>query len=94
MKILKTSKLPPPIPPKIFRGKCYHCGCEVEAPEDEVKYYPMDKDAENEPWPIVKCPTNGCGRDIIMELITVRNPVTVPDFMIKNIVGMLGDTKR
>lgn len=36
MKILKPGTLPESPPPRIFRGTCSKCGCEVECEEKEV----------------------------------------------------------
>ena len=59
MKIIKSGKIPPPLPPKTFRGKCYNCNGVVEYSEAELNEE-LNEESKYSRCKIAECPTYGC----------------------------------
>ena len=61
MDILKVGKLPGN---ENFRGKCTHCGCEVQCTKAETR---ASRDERDHGILFVDCPTEGCLKAISVE---------------------------
>lgn len=68
MKILKPGTLPQP---KVYRGTCKNCRCEIECSEHEIhlNHYAAPVDDI-----FARCPTQGCGTKIELKEYITRSP--------------------
>ena len=65
MKIIRKGILPKD---RLYNGTCNNCGCQVEAAEEEVTKHNLGDRYSGEFLEYyVLCPTQGCGRRIILK---------------------------
>ncbi len=58
IKITTPGKIPAD---KQYRGKCYHCGCEITCKQRDGQFVDDQRDGS---FVQVPCPTAGCGQKI------------------------------